>query len=176
MLEVAANILYTTGLSAKFRGKHVGPVLWCVVSTRTTRRSLILLLHAFSLAHVRGCSQTRTGFCLVVLLQQAIRPARGGRTCSSGFDTVEAVVVTSLFVWGEEPSANRTLQLRTLEHAYSQALAWDKIAMWGHYCSTPSVRKYLSSKWIKRDVSRCILVLDTSFLSILMTSIFGRRE
>ena len=27
---------------------------------------------------------------------------------------------------------------------------------------TPSVRKYLSSKWIKRDVSRCILVLDTS--------------
>ena len=27
---------------------------------------------------------------------------------------------------------------------------------------TPSVRKYLSSKWIKEDVSRCILVLDTS--------------
>ena len=27
---------------------------------------------------------------------------------------------------------------------------------------TPSVRKYLSSKWIKKDVSRCILVLDTS--------------
>ena len=28
---------------------------------------------------------------------------------------------------------------------------------------TPSVRIYLSSKWIKGDVSRCILVLDTSF-------------
>ena len=28
--------------------------------------------------------------------------------------------------------------------------------------NTPSVRKYLSSKWIKGDVSRCILVLDTS--------------
>ena len=26
MLEVAANILYTVGLSAKVRGKHVGPV------------------------------------------------------------------------------------------------------------------------------------------------------
>ena len=44
MLVVAANILYTAGLLAKFRGKHVGPVLLCVVSTRTTRRSLILLL------------------------------------------------------------------------------------------------------------------------------------
>ena len=52
MLEVAANILYTAGLSAKFRGKHVGPVLRCVASTRTTRRSLILL-HAFSLTHAR---------------------------------------------------------------------------------------------------------------------------
>ena len=62
MLEVAANILYTAGLSAKFRGKHVGPVLWCVASTRTTRRSLILLLHAFSLAHARGGSQTRWKF------------------------------------------------------------------------------------------------------------------
>ena len=57
MLEVAANMLYTAGLLAKFRGKHVGPVLWCVVSTRTMRRSLILLLHAFSLAHARGGSQ-----------------------------------------------------------------------------------------------------------------------
>ena len=28
--------------------------------------------------------------------------------------------------------------------------------------NTPSVRKYLSSKWIKGNVSRCILVLDTS--------------
>ena len=65
MLEVAANgVLYTAGLSAKFRGNHVGPVLWCVASTRTTRRSLILLLHTFSLAHARGGSQTRTGFCL----------------------------------------------------------------------------------------------------------------
>ena len=50
MLEVAANgVLYTAGLSA---------------STRTTRRSLILLLHAYSLAHARGGSQTRTCFCL----------------------------------------------------------------------------------------------------------------
>ena len=106
MLEVAANILYIVGLSAKFRGKHVGPVLWCVASTRTTRRSLILL-HAFSLTHARGCSQTRTGFCLVVLLQQAIRPARGGWTCSSGFDTVEAVVVTSLFVFSKRRRAKR---------------------------------------------------------------------
>ena len=137
MLEVAANILYTAGLSAKFRGKHVGPVLWCVASTRTTRRSLILL-HAFSLANVRGCSQTRTCFCLVVLLQQAIRPARGGWTWSSGFDTVEAVVVTSLFIFSktQRASTNRTLQLRTLEHEYSQALAWDKIAMWAHYCTS----------------------------------------
>ena len=29
--------------------------------------------------------------------------------------------------------------------------------------NTPSVRKYLSSKWIKGNVSRRILVLDTSF-------------
>ena len=28
--------------------------------------------------------------------------------------------------------------------------------------STPSVRKYLSLKWIKGDVSKCILVLNTS--------------
>ena len=35
---------------------------------------------------------------------------------------------------------------------------------------------YLSSKWIKGDVSKRILVLATSFLSILMTSIFGQRE
>ena len=45
--------MYTAGLLAKFRGKHV-------------RRSLILLLHAFSLAHARGGSQTRTYFFLVV--------------------------------------------------------------------------------------------------------------
>ena len=29
-----------------------------------------------------------------IVLQQAIPPARSGRTCSSGFDTVEVVVVT----------------------------------------------------------------------------------
>ena len=94
----------------KKRGKHVGPVLGCVASTRTTRRSLILL-HAFSLTHACGCSQTRTGFCLVLLLQQAIRPARGGRTCSSGFDTVEAVVVTSLFVFSKRRRAKRNLNM-----------------------------------------------------------------
>ena len=44
MWEVAASILYIAGLLAKFRGKHVGLVLWCVASTHTTRRSLILLL------------------------------------------------------------------------------------------------------------------------------------
>ena len=38
---------------------------------------------------------------------------------------------------------------------------------------TPSVRNYLSHKWIKVDVSRTKLHLDTS---ILMTSISGRRE
>ena len=32
----------------------------------------------------------------------------------------------------------------------------------GSFQFTP--RKYLSSKWIKGDVSRCILVLDTSLL------------
>ena len=42
-----------------------------------------------------------------------------------------------------------------------------------HINYTPSVRKYLSPKWIKGDVSRCILVLDTS---ILMTSNSGWRE
>ena len=41
-----------------------------------------------------------------------------------------------------------------------------------YYC-TPSVRKYLSSKWMKMDVSRTKIHLDTS---ISMTSIFGRRE
>ena len=61
MLEVVANgVLYIAGLSAKFRGNHVGPVLLCVASTRTTRRSLILLLHAFSLAHARGGYPSRT--------------------------------------------------------------------------------------------------------------------
>ena len=44
---------------------------------------------------------------LIVLLQQAIPLARGGRTCSSGFDTVEAVVVTSLFVFSKRRRAKR---------------------------------------------------------------------
>ena len=35
MLEVAANILYTAGLLAKFRGKHVGPVLEAVLPPNT---------------------------------------------------------------------------------------------------------------------------------------------
>ena len=42
---------------------------------------------------------------LLIVLQQAIPPARGGRTCSSGFDTVEALVVTSLFVFSMKPRA-----------------------------------------------------------------------
>ena len=36
-----------------------------------------------------------------------IPPARGGRTCSSGFDTVDAVVVTSLFFFSRRRSAKR---------------------------------------------------------------------
>ena len=44
---------------------------------------------------------------LLIVLQQAIHPARGGRTCSSGFDTVEAVVVTSLFVFSKRRRAKR---------------------------------------------------------------------
>ena len=55
-----------SSLSAKFRGNHVGPMLWYVMSTRTTRRRVILLLHAFSLAHARGGSQMRTCFCLLL--------------------------------------------------------------------------------------------------------------
>ena len=39
--------------------------------------------------------------------------------------------------------------------------------------TTPSVRNYLSSKWMKMDVSRTKIHLDTS---ISMTSISGRRE
>ena len=42
---------------------------------------------------------------LLIVLQQAIPPARGGRTCNSGFDTVEAVVVTSLFVFSKRRRA-----------------------------------------------------------------------
>ena len=41
-----------------------------------------------------------------IVLQQAIPPARGGRTCSSGFDTVE-VGVTSLFVFSKRRRAKR---------------------------------------------------------------------
>ena len=44
---------------------------------------------------------------LLIVLQQAIPPARGGWTCSSGFDTVEAVVVTSLFVFSKWRRAKR---------------------------------------------------------------------
>ena len=42
---------------------------------------------------------------LIVVLQQAIPPARGGRTCNSGFDIVEAVVVTSLSVFSKRRRA-----------------------------------------------------------------------
>ena len=42
---------------------------------------------------------------LILVLQQATPPTRGGRTCSSGFDTIQAVVVT----------------VRLLEEAKSQA-------------------------------------------------------
>ena len=48
----------------------------------------------------------RTGTLLVVL-QQAIPPGRGGQTCSSGFGTVEAVVITSLFVFSKRQRAKR---------------------------------------------------------------------
>ena len=41
---------------------------------------------------------------LLIVLQQAIPPARGGWTCSSGFDTVE-VGVTSLFVFSKRRRA-----------------------------------------------------------------------
>ena len=44
---------------------------------------------------------------LLIVLQQAIPPARGGRTCSSGFDTVEPVLVTSLFVFSKSQRAKR---------------------------------------------------------------------
>ena len=47
---------------------------------------------------------------LLIVLQQAIPLAHGGWTCSSGSNIIE-------------PSATRMWQLRTLEHAYSQALA-----------------------------------------------------
>ena len=40
-----------------------------------------------------------------IVLQQAIPPARGGRTCSSGFNTVEAVVVASLFIFSKRRRA-----------------------------------------------------------------------
>ena len=42
---------------------------------------------------------------LIVLVQQAVPPARGGWTCSSGFDTVEAVLVTSLVVFSKRRRA-----------------------------------------------------------------------
>ena len=61
----------------------------------------------------------------LIVLQQAIPPARDGRTCNSGFDTVEAVVVTSLFVFSKRRRAkhNPNVALANIEHAYSQALA-----------------------------------------------------
>ena len=49
---------------------------------------------------------------LLIVLQQAIRPARGGRTCNIGFDTVEAVVVTSLFVFSKRRRAKRSPDAR----------------------------------------------------------------
>ena len=48
---------------------------------------------------------------LLIVLQQAIPPARGGLTCSSGFDTVEAVVVTSLFIFSKRRRAKRKLNI-----------------------------------------------------------------
>ena len=42
---------------------------------------------------------------LLIILQQAIPPARGGPTCRSGFDTVEEVVVTSLFIFSKRRRA-----------------------------------------------------------------------
>ena len=44
---------------------------------------------------------------LLIVLQQAIPPARGGQTCSSEFNTVEAAVITSLFVFSKRRRAKR---------------------------------------------------------------------
>ena len=135
-------------------------LLWCVASTRTTRRSLITTPSPSPMSVVarrRGQAfaySTKTSYpprSRWTDMQQWIRHCRSSSS---------NIIVRLL---EEEKSQAQTERcMRTLEHAYSEALAWDKIAMWAHYCSTPSVRKYLSSKWIKGDVSRCILVLDTS--------------
>ena len=44
---------------------------------------------------------------LLIVLQQDIPPTRGGWTCRSGFDIVEAIVVTSLFVFSKRRRAKR---------------------------------------------------------------------
>ena len=49
----------------------------------------------------------RRGQAFAYIVQQAIPPGHGGQTCSSGFDTVEAVVVTSLFVFSKRRRAKR---------------------------------------------------------------------
>ena len=100
MLEVEANILYTAGLSAKFRGKHVASAMMCCVNSYNEEK----LDFTTTCLLPRPCARwlaDEDRLLLIVVLQEAIPPARGGRTCSSGFDTVEAVVVTSLFVFSK---------------------------------------------------------------------------
>ena len=58
---------------------------------------------------------------LLIVLQQAIPPARGGQTCSSGVDTVEAVVVTSLFVFSMRRRAKRNPDARVTVSCVEQS-------------------------------------------------------
>ena len=64
-------------------------------------------------------------------------------------------------------SNDRDLALARVESEKRNSLikAWEeneKTKAENKYITTPSVRKYLSSKWIKRDVSRTNIHLDTS--------------
>ena len=59
------------------------------------------------------------------------------------------------------------------ETCSTQSKSWKKGKQYKDKSTTPSVRKYLSDKWIKMNVSQTKIHLDTS---IFPTSISGRRE
>ena len=112
MLEVAANIVHCGSSSQVQRQACGASAMMCCVNSYNEQKLDFTTTRLLP----RPCARLLTNEDRIllsssILLQQVIRLARGGRTCSSGFDTVEAVVVTSLFVFSKRRRAKRNLNV-----------------------------------------------------------------